>query len=382
MKKKIVMKLTYACAALLVMGSLAGCENNKTTESQESQSQVAESTASGTDVAQNETEDVTRILLKDMDPSQYVKLGDYKSLRVTKDETTVSEDEVQEEMWNEYVAGFPEELGVKDRAGALGDAVNIDFEGKKDGVAFDGGTSQGYNLTLGSGSFIDGFEDGLVGVMPGETVDLNLKFPELYGNAELAGQEVVFTVTVNYVIPAEMMDEAIGKLAIVGVTNEAELRQYVYDEIAEYYEQQNAAEYEDKILQAFMDTCEFQELPESYVDNTGARVRQYILDTASQYGMDGDTFTAYVYGTDLNTFVDYYAKNTAQQNFALYLVAKEEGLILEDSEISDIALGYAANYGFTDLDSYFTAIDATLEEFREDYAVSTAYDRLLEIAQQ
>ena len=90
-----------------------------------------------------------------------------------------------------------------------GDTVNIDFEGKKDGVAFDGGTSQGYNLTIGSGSFIDGFEDGLIGVNVGDTVDLNLTFPEGYQNADLAGQDVVFTVTVNFICASnssEMVD--------------------------------------------------------------------------------------------------------------------------------------------------------------------------------
>ena len=78
-----------------------------------------------------------------------------------------------------------------------GDTANIDYVGKKDGVAFDGGTAQGYQLEIGSGTFIDGFEDGLVGVMPGETVDLNLTFPKEYPSEELAGKKVVFKVKVN-----------------------------------------------------------------------------------------------------------------------------------------------------------------------------------------
>ena len=80
-----------------------------------------------------------------------------------------------------------------------GDIANIDYEGKKDGVAFEGGTSQGHDLTIGSHSFIDGFEDGLIGVSVGDTVDLDLTFPENYGSAELAGAAVVFTVKVNSV---------------------------------------------------------------------------------------------------------------------------------------------------------------------------------------
>ncbi len=80
-----------------------------------------------------------------------------------------------------------------------GDIANIDYVGKKDGVAFDGGTANGYDLEIGSDSFIDGFEDGLIGKEIGSTVDLNLTFPESYGNADLAGQDVVFTVKINSV---------------------------------------------------------------------------------------------------------------------------------------------------------------------------------------
>ena len=87
-----------------------------------------------------------------------------------------------------------------------GDTANIDYEGKKNGVAFDGGTAKGYDLTIGSHSFIDGFEDGLIGVNIGDTVDLNLTFPKDYGNADLAGAAVVFTVKVNYVKDSETVD--------------------------------------------------------------------------------------------------------------------------------------------------------------------------------
>lgn len=78
-----------------------------------------------------------------------------------------------------------------------GDVANIDYEGLLDGEAFDGGTAQDYDLEIGSGSFIDGFEDGLIGAEVGKETDLNLTFPEDYGNSDLAGKEVVFKVTVN-----------------------------------------------------------------------------------------------------------------------------------------------------------------------------------------
>ncbi|MDE6619187.1 MAG: FKBP-type peptidyl-prolyl cis-trans isomerase, partial [Lachnospiraceae bacterium] len=102
--------------------------------------------------------------------------------------------EVDDESILQYIDGELLAGNITNRAVQDGDVVDIDFIGRKDGEAFEGGSASGFKLTVGSGQFIPGFEDGLVGVMPGETVDLNLTFPETYRqNAELAGKEVVFT---------------------------------------------------------------------------------------------------------------------------------------------------------------------------------------------
>ena len=131
------------------------------------------------------------------DLSEYVKLGKYKGLTVdtSSDEYKAAyEALVKNDLKDHGIVGKKTKGKVKS-----GDTANIDYEGKKDGVAFEGGTAQGYDLTIGSNSFISGFEDGLIGVNIGDTVDLNLTFPKNYGNAELAGAAVVFTVKVNYV---------------------------------------------------------------------------------------------------------------------------------------------------------------------------------------
>lgn len=116
-----------------------------------------------------------------------------------------------------------------------GDSANIDYVGKKDGVAFDGGTDKGYNLVIGSDSFIDGFEDGLIGVEIGATVDLNLTFPSNYGNTELAGKAVVFTVTVNYVERSfsELTEENVKLCGYNSMTEiETQARQYAIESVA------------------------------------------------------------------------------------------------------------------------------------------------------
>ena len=129
--------------------------------------------------------------------SKYIDLGEYKGIEV--DTSSDGFGVYYDNQISSDVANY--DLYVRKTEGRVedGDTANIDYVGKKDGVAFDGGTADGYDLVIGSGSFIDGFEDGLIGAEIGSTVDLNLEFPDDYQSEELAGKAVVFTVTVNYV---------------------------------------------------------------------------------------------------------------------------------------------------------------------------------------
>ena len=251
MKKKTLGLL----AAVLSVCMLAGCG--------------AEDTGDGTGAATDAGTESTA--LKDMDVDKYVTLGEYKGLEVSVDTVEVDEDEWDTLVNNVYYGNITAENGgITDRAVETGDTVNIDYEGKKDGVAFDGGTDQGYDLTIGSGQFIAGFEDGLIGVMPGETVDLDLTFPENYGNADLAGQAVVFTVTVNYIQPAqdgEFSDEVISNFGIDGVTNEEELRQYAYDYLNNNAQQNYETNVQQAVMDAFMANNTFTSVHRSFALN-------------------------------------------------------------------------------------------------------------------
>lgn len=133
------------------------------------------------------------------DINDYVKLGDYKNIKITLDQSyEITDQDVIDNI--NYMLSYQNSYEKTDKTTVeSGDVANIDYEGKKDGVAFQGGTATGYNLTIGSGTFIPGFEDGLIGVNVGDTVDLNLTFPENYKTPDLAGADVVFTVTVNYI---------------------------------------------------------------------------------------------------------------------------------------------------------------------------------------
>ena len=124
-------------------------------------------------------------------------VSEYRGVKINVAAPEVTDDEVDQKIQTNLNQN-PNEIEV-DRAAAEGDIVNIDYKGTKDGEAFDGGTAEGQDLTLGSGSMIDGFEDGLIGTKKGETKTLDLTFPEDYREESLAGQAVQFEVTVNSV---------------------------------------------------------------------------------------------------------------------------------------------------------------------------------------
>ena len=349
MKKKTLGLL----AAVLSVAMLAGCG--------------AKDTGNGTGTATGAGTESTA--LKDMDVDKYVTLGEYKGLEVSVDTVEVDEDEWDTLVNNVYYGNITAENGgIMDRAVETGDTVNIDYEGKKDGVAFDGGTDQGYDLTIGSGQFIAGFEDGLIGVMPGETVDLDLTFPENYGNADLAGQAVVFTVTVNYIQPAQD-----------GVTNEEELRQYAYDYLNDNAQQNYETNVQQAVMDAFMANNTITSVPEALVQKYSDAAESSITSMASAYGVDADTFTQYYYGQDLATFLSTYAEQTAKQDIALQAVANKENLNISDEELDQMLQDRATAAGYDTIEEYIG--ETAKEDYREYFLYDKVLDYLVENAQ-
>lgn len=363
MKKKTLGLL----AAVLSVCMLAGCGAKDT----------GDGTGAATDAG---TESTT---LKDMDVDKCVTLGEYKGLAVSVDTVEVDEDEWDTLVNNVYYGNITAENGgITDRAVETGDTVNIDYEGKKDGVAFDGGTDQGYDLTIGSGQFIAGFEDGLIGVMPGETVDLDLTFPENYGNADLAGQAVVFTVTVNYIQPAqdgEFSDEVISNFGIDGVTNEEELRQYAYDYLNDNAQQNYETNVQQAVMDAFMANNTITSVPEALVQKYSDAAESSITSMASAYGVDADTFTQYYYGQDLATFLSTYAEQTAKQDIALQAVANKENLNISDEELDQMLQDRATAAGYDTIEEYIG--ETSKEDYREYFLYDKVLDYLVENAQ-
>ena len=169
--------------------------------------------------------------LKGVTALDYVTLPDTESFTLSDNATTVSDSDIDDYISNNILSNYKTTNEITNRAAENGDTVNIDFAGSIDGVAFDGGTGSDYDLTLGSGSFIDGFEDQIVGHMPGETFDVNVTFPDDYQATNLAGKDAVFATTLNYINEdvTDLTDDWVSSnlAESMGMNNVAELKTFV-----------------------------------------------------------------------------------------------------------------------------------------------------------
>lgn len=365
MKKKIGKVLVAGLIGL----QLIGCSNQTTANTEEKQ-EVAETT------------EILRF--NEIDADAYVTLGDYKGLEVVGSSTEISDEEV--ESYIEYLLSMSGEVTeVTDRDVVQnGDIANIDYEGKKDGVAFEGGTDTGYDLTIGSGTFIPGFEEGLVGVKKGETVDLNLTFPENYSAADLAGAEVVFTVTVNGIyesVAPEFNDEFVASFEIENVTTTEEYRAYLKSMMEESEKEYALQEIQTQVITLVTQNAEVLDAPEGLVNKFYNINMENMTYQASMYGMDLESFVSAYYGIDSETFETETmaaAKESAKQALVCLKIAKEENLLISDEELNTSIEERYAEYGYTSAEEFRSLVD--LEEYRDSLLLNKVVDFLVENA--
>ncbi|PNV61925.1 trigger factor [Clostridium sp. chh4-2] len=275
-----------------------------------------------------------------------VVLGEYKGLEVEAVPVEEVKDEEVEQRVQYVLASNPITEVPADHVAQNGDTVNIDFVGKKDGVAFEGGTAEGQDLQLGSGSFIPGFEEGLVGVKAGDKKDLNLTFPENYPQADLAGAAVVFEVTVNSftsIVP-ELNDEFVAAHSETSKNVDA-FREELREQIGK---EKEAAALLMKKNALFTEVINNSEV--SVTDKTLEEEynRQLLISTnrAQALGMDLETMLS-LYGMDMSTFQNQLRQAAAQmarENLIIDAIADQEGIVLNDTEREEIAkdIGYGS----------------------------------------
>ena len=217
-----------------------------------------------------------------------VKLGDYKNLGVKKPEAKVAAKDIDEVLNN--IATSYAEKKVTRRPAKLTDEVIIDFVGKKDGKAFDGGAAKDYHLTLGSNTFIPGFEEGIVGHEPGDKFDLELTFPKDYGAKELAGAKTVFEVLlkqINEVTKAPIDDELAKKCGPFKTIDE--LKADIKKNLEAQNEHKLSEQFKDKLVEALVKKSKVP-APEILIEDQMRMIRDDMTRNATQQGMSFDDF--------------------------------------------------------------------------------------------
>ncbi len=271
-----------------------------------------------------------------------VTLGEYTGLEVTKAEALVTDEQVDEQI-KRILQENPEETTVTDRPAQEGDVVNIDYVGMKDGEAFAGGTAEGYDLELGSNSFIDGFEDGLVGANTGDELSLNLTFPENYGNAELAGQAVVFDVTVNAIkeqSEAELTDEFVKRVSKTSTTVEA-YRKEIREQMEESARQDAKIRMQNQAMDLAMAASTFESLDPQVdlefqlqmgeINESLKQGNMTLADYTAMFGMDEESF---------NLFMRADIENRLKVTLTAEAIAKAENLEVDDDARLEVAKVY------------------------------------------
>lgn len=363
MKKFAMVMTAVSLSALMLAGCGNKAENTETAETAVEESTQAEETKAEDKVYAEDA------YVDNLNVSDYVELGEYVGLEADMITPYVSEEQVKSYIDNTLAKNMVRNE-VTDRAAETGDVTDISYVGKKDDVAFEGGTADNYELTLGSHTFIDGFEDGVIGMKVGETRDLNLTFPEEYkNNPDLAGAEVVFTVTLNKIYKEELPelnDEFVAGLGIEDVATVEAYNQYVYDNLLAQAQAQHDAEVENVILQKAHDNAKLAEVPESMTERYFDRLVNNVTYQASMYGLDLETFMMYIgAGEDYETEMKKSAKEAAEQILVMQAIAEKEGLTVSDEEMEKDIESRAAQYGYESADAYKEVLGNELKGYRE-----------------
>lgn len=281
-----------------------------------------------------------------------VYVNNYDNAEYFNKEASVSDDDVENVIKTQVLVQYAETKETDHTVVQKMDSVSVDYVGKIDGVAFDGGSAEGQVLTVGGGGFIPGFEDGMIGMSVGETKDVNTTFPADYHNPEVAGKTAVFTITMNEILGTvtypELSDEIANEVTGGQYPTAAELRSYLKESMLS-----------DHIM-TFINTDFFvADCPEDAIMNAYNSQLKYYDQVSSTTGMSVSDLVA-AQGQDLDelktaTMTD--AVNSARYNILYQAIAESNGLTVTDEDLTALA----TENGYSDLESFYRDFGATEE---------------------
>ena len=337
MKRKAYLAALVMCMALAVNG----CGNNKS----EADSSDAQATEQEADTLSSKTDSEGNTRLVSVDSvEKYVTIADYKGITLDNTVQEVTDTDIDNRV-AENLQNKSETVNDADAVIQNGDTATINFVGTKDGEAFEGGTANNYDLVIGSGTMIPGFEEGIVGMKKGETKDVTVTFPESYRSSDLAGQEVVFDVTVNSI--EEKKEAVLDENFVQRMSDFTTVDEFKADTLADMEQEketmaENQLEYD--AFMAALDNSEF-ELNEEAVEQQYEAQMDYYTSMVQMYGMTMDDYVA-AFGMTMDDFqkeLRTAAENALKQELLVDAVAEEEKLEVTDEDRQKVADQYGTD---------------------------------------
>ena len=341
---------------------------------------------SGVDIVSRPTVEVTQIekgqpfiYTAEVAVRPEVTLGKYMGVTVTKIDTSVSDEEVDAELENQRNKNA-RTVTVTDRPVAEGDTAVIDFEGFVDGVAFEGGKGENHPLEIGSHTFIDTFEDQLVGKNTGDEVEVNVTFPEKYQAADLAGKPATFKVKINEIKAKELpeLDDEFAQDA-AGVDTLAEYKEEIKKNLTEKKETEAKKTKEDEAIQKIIDKSKM-DLPEAMIETQCETMVEEFAQRIAQSGLTMEQYLQFSGMTvdQLKDQVRPEATTRIQSSLVLEQIAKEENIEVTDADIDAEVEKMAKAYGMEadKLKEYMG--DAEKESMKKDLAITKAVDLIMD----
>ena len=310
-----------------------------------------------------------------------VKLGAYKGINIQKVEYNVKDEDVEADL-KRLQERNSRLVEVEGRAAENGDTATIDFSGSVDGEKFEGGTSENYPLVLGSGSFIPGFEEQVVGMKVGEEKDVNVKFPEDYQAENLKGKDAVFAVKLNKLEKKELPevnDEFIKDAA--GVETVEEYKKQTRERLEKQAKEKGDAETENNIVKAITETAEV-EIPDAMIENQiDIMVRNAEYRLGMQYGgLKLADYLKYM-GSNMHDFREGYraqAAETVKSQLVIDKIIREENIKAEDADV-EAKLAEFAEKANKSLEEYKKDVDDSQREYiANDIVINKLFDFLKE----
>ena len=294
--------------------------------------------------------------------NEYIKISQYLGVEIPDSQVAeVTDEEIEMQMQNE-VYNYIEREEVTDRAIQAGDLVNVDYVGTIDGVAFDGGTASGAEILVSETDegYIAGFTTAMIGHNTGDVFDASMKFPEDYGNADVAGKDAVFNYTINGIYvetTPELNDEFVEK-NIEGCSTLDEFREMIREELTKTNEETAEEEKKSAAWQKVLDNTEVISYPEDQIQEEITAYKDMYQSYADGYGVTLAEFLETYVGTteeEFNLEIEEAAQSSVKARLVSEAIAEKEGLTLTDEEYNNELKEMAADYGFEDGDSFLAA---------------------------